>query len=89
MPELTPLQQKAFDEIWAEWKQRYGDRLKEERKEFLRQAIIDFDKRGDMMKPVVSMEYNKTFLVPIKDIILYGLNGSDLGTKYKEETQDI
>jgi len=82
MIELTELQQKAFNEIWEIWKQKHGAKLNDGRKEFLRQAIADSDRRGDMMKPVMSLEHKKTFLVPIKDIILYGLKGSDLGTKY-------
>jgi hypothetical protein len=82
---MTKLQKEAHDEIWEVWKQRYGDGLTDDRKDFLRQAIIEFDRRGDMKKPVILATTGELYLVPIKDIILYGLKGEDLGTKYKPE----
>jgi len=66
---------------------RILDKIKEKRTLIDENAVIKIIKlanvQGDGYKRVSKMEQpDVTYLVPIEDIFLEGLNGCDLGTKY-------
>lgn len=79
-----------YKKVWKVWKLRYKEEFKNEyqryRSSVLLIHMIDLaDTHNDGFKRVSLMDNpNKTYLVPIEDIILHGLRGSDIGTKYTE-----
>ena len=63
-------------EYKPEWKQNEGK---------LRAMINLFDRHGDGFKRVIYE--GKTYLVPIEDVICFGLTATQIPTKYKEEVK--
>jgi len=83
MVELTDIEQKIFDKVIEEYKKRGkiadGDHLKK---------IIKLGNvQGDGYKRVSRIGEDKTFLVPIEDIILHGLKATELDKYLIEEQQ--
>jgi len=77
-----------FKRLMDGWKERYGDKVTPEFTEDWLKRFELFDIRGDCKKPCKSIADGKTYLVPIVDIMLHGMKGTDLGTKYTEEIED-
>lgn len=73
-----------FRKVWTVWKRRYREEFKIESQKYrslvlLIKTIELADVDGDGFKRVSLMgNPNKTYLVPIEDIILHGLRGEDL-----------
>jgi len=77
------LQQKIYEEIKEEWIKRYGEDKIDLNKLSNLKLLLKLVPDKDGFKRVTKMESGKTYLVPIKDMILNGLHGKDL-KKYQE-----
>jgi len=69
---------KLYKEIRDEWIERHGrDKLDPEKMNAIKEMLyLVPDEDGN--KRITSMETGKTHLVPIKEMILNGLNGKEL-----------
>lgn len=77
----SEMAEKIYDEILVEWVERHGkDNLDSEKLESIRKMLHSMPE-DSIYKRVTSMETGKTHMIPIKEIILNGLNGHDL-SKY-------
>lgn len=81
--ELTEKQQGIFEKVKAAWEERVGKGNVDE--EGLKRIIIVADTDKDSLKRVSLIGSDKVHLVPIEEIILNGLKGTDIG-KYPTET---
>lgn len=81
---LTELQQKEYDRLVAGWKEKHGDKVDPKKLELIKEHLPMMDTRGDCKKLVTVMG-GKTYLVPIVDMMLHGLDASELGKRYTEE----
>lgn len=82
MVELTEVEQKIFDKVVAEYRKRKI--IPDEG--FLKIIIKMANVHGDGHKRVIRIGEDKTFLVPIEDIILDGVKATELD-KYLIEEQ--
>ena len=73
---LTKIQQKIFDKVKKEWEKKIGKGNVDE--EVLKKIIKLADTEGDGKKRVSVLGLNKTYLVPIEDIILDGIKAFEL-----------
>ncbi len=74
------MQDKIYDEIVAEWTEKYGvENLDKVKLDTVRKALA-YIPDADGLKCVSSVETGKTHLVPVKDIIMKGLKGDELET---------
>ena len=80
--QLSPVQQKIFDKVKTEWEKRVGKGKISDGK--LKRMILFADRDGDGKKRVTSIRTGKTYLIPIADIILWGLDESEID-KYPVE----
>lgn len=84
MIELTEIEQKIFDKIIAEYHKRNIVPIEE----YLKKIIKLGNTNGDGCKRVSRIGEDKTYLVPIEDIILHGLKATELD-KYPVEEKEI
>lgn len=84
MVELTEVEQKIFDKVIAEYHK--CDQIPDE--EYLKKIIKLANTNGDGYKRVIRMGEDKTYLVPIEEIILNGLKATELD-KYLVEEKEI
>jgi hypothetical protein len=82
---LTEIQQKIFDKVLEEWEKRVG--LGNVDKETLADIIKFADTDGDGKKRIGLFGETHLRLVPIEDIILNGVKGTDL-EKYPFEKKN-
>ena len=82
MVELTDVEQKIFDKVVAEYRKRKI--IPDEA--FLKMLIEMANVHGDGYKRVIRIGEDKTYLVPIEDIILHGVKATELD-KYLIEEQ--
>ena len=79
MAELTDVQQDIFNKVKENWEERVGKGNVDE--DALRDLITMADKHGDGNKRI-TVENKGTYLVPIEDIILIGVDAADIEKKY-------
>lgn len=74
MVELTEVEQKIFDKVIAEYNKKGITANEEYLKKIIKLGNVD----GDGYKRVSRMGEDKTYLVPIEEIILHGLKETEL-----------
>jgi hypothetical protein len=78
--------EEIYNKIISEWKKKYGEEnLDKSQLEAIKYVIFNFP-HADGCQRVVRIEDGKTYLVPIQDIILKGLKGTEL-KKYAKLTE--
>ena len=73
---LTEKQQEIFEKVKAAWEERVGKGNVDE--EGLKRIIIVADTDKDGLKRISLIGSDKVHLVPIEEIILNGLEGTDI-----------
>lgn len=81
MVELTDVEQKIFDKVVAEYRKRKITH----NEGFLKMIIKMGNVHGDGYKRVIRSGEDKTYLVPIEDIILHGVKATELDKYLIEE----
>lgn len=84
--ELTEKQQGIFEKVKSAWEERVGKGNVDE--EGLRRIIIVADTDKDGLKRISLIGSDKVHLVPIEEIILNGLKGTDID-KYPVDDRSV